>query len=104
RAVLPLLQPVLQRIFVELKQSFRKVLREGRDGQTLIEMSGPGAVIEGLDAAIARAVDAEILRPTGPMGEQGASETWADWASDRLLLHTPAEMADRRCRSLRRAA
>lgn len=104
RVVLPYLQPVLQRIFVELKQSFRKALREGRSGQTLIEMSGPGAVIEGLDSAIARALDAEVMRPTGASGEQGASEIWADWAGDRLLLHTPAEMAERRGRSLRRAA
>lgn len=104
RAALPYLQPVLQRIFVELKQSFRKALREGRDGQTLIEMSGPGAAIAGLDSAIARALDAEVTRPSGAVGEQGASEAWADCASDRLLLHTPAEMAERRGRSMRRAA
>ncbi|KAA0215995.1 MAG: hypothetical protein DYG94_09890 [Leptolyngbya sp. PLA3] len=104
RAVLPYLQPVLQRIFVELKQSFRKALREGQDGQVRIEVSGPGATIGGLDVAIARALDAEVVYLNGAMGEQGVSETWADWASDRLLLHTAAEMAERRGRVLRRAA
>ncbi|MCL4219886.1 MAG: hypothetical protein KJZ65_00815 [Phycisphaerales bacterium] len=104
RAVLPYLQPVLQRIFVELKQSFRKALREGADGQTRIEMSGPGAAIGGLDSSIARALEAEVQRVNGALGEQCALETWADWAGDRLLLHTPAEVAERRGRSLRRAA
>lgn len=48
RAVLPLLQPVLQRLIVETKQSVRFGLPTEAKDQATLRVSGPGSLISGL--------------------------------------------------------
>lgn len=51
-AALPLLQPVLQRLSVEAKQSLRFGLSEEERGVAVIRLIGPGAAVRGLSAAL----------------------------------------------------
>ncbi|MDQ7013733.1 MAG: hypothetical protein Q9O74_07535 [Planctomycetota bacterium] len=48
RAVLPLLQPVLQRLVIELKQSIRFGLTAEARGSAELELAGPGASVPGV--------------------------------------------------------
>ena len=52
RAVLPLIQPVLQRLVVELKQSIRFGLEPGARERVVLTVCGPGSHIVGLGASI----------------------------------------------------
>ena len=52
RAVLPLIQPVLQRLVVELKQSIRFGLEPGARDRVMLTVCGPGSHIVGLGASI----------------------------------------------------
>jgi hypothetical protein len=53
-AVLPVLQPLVQRIGVEIKQSLRFAIGADARGELVVTLIGPGASIPGCDAAIAR--------------------------------------------------
>jgi len=52
RDVLPLLQPALQRLMVEVRQSIRFGVHEEHHRDLTIELCGPGARIRGLDRVI----------------------------------------------------
>ncbi len=60
-AILPLLQPVIQRLTVEIKQSLRMVLRRNDTSAVRIELQGPGAQVHGLTDALMRTIDAEFI-------------------------------------------
>ncbi len=59
-AVLPLLQPVLQRLCVEIKQSLRMVLRRAGASMIHLQLRGPGASVPRLHEAVAQSIDAEL--------------------------------------------
>jgi len=58
-SVLPLLQPVLQRLCVEIKQSLRMVARRSGGAIARLELRGPGASVPRLRDAIAQSIDAD---------------------------------------------
>ena len=104
RAVMPLLQPVLQRFSVELKQSLRRVRRETQSGEVQVQLSGPGAAIQGIEDAVAGSMDIDLVRPTRADSSQSTTETWADSSTNHLVLRTVADEVERRGGILRRAA
>ncbi len=59
-SVLPLLQPVLQRLCVEIKQSLRMVLRRAGSSMVHLQLRGPGASVPRLHESIAQSIDAEL--------------------------------------------
>ncbi|MBL0921889.1 MAG: hypothetical protein IBJ10_07150, partial [Phycisphaerales bacterium] len=67
--VLPLIQPALQRLLVEIKQSLRFGLDESDRTELTIELLGPGAGVPGLGETIAAAVE----RPVVPGGRCAAT-------------------------------
>jgi len=90
RDVLPLMQPVLQRMAIEAKQT----LRFGLEGQEVhsIVASGPGSKLSGLSAMLSEFLDIDVVAPepldtskkdsAGPQGVR----TWARDAQGRLSL------------------
>lgn len=73
RDVLPILQPVLQRLAVEIKNTIRFGL-EGRDTDSLrVELTGPASAIPGLARVLSSLLDTEITAP----GNTDAAETTA---------------------------
>jgi Tfp pilus assembly PilM family ATPase len=54
-SLLPHLQPVLQRLSIEIKQSLRFGVPEGERAKVRLRLAGPGAAIPGLGDSIARA-------------------------------------------------
>jgi len=59
-SVLPLLQPVLQRLCVEVKQSLRMVVRRSGGAIARFDLRGPGASVPRLRDAIAQSIDADV--------------------------------------------
>lgn len=62
-AVLPVLQPVIQRFCVEIKQSLRMVLRRSGNAPVRIELRGPGARIPRVAEMLVPSIDAEFVVP-----------------------------------------
>jgi Tfp pilus assembly PilM family ATPase/Tfp pilus assembly protein PilN len=60
-AILPLIQPVIQRLCVEIKQSLRMVLRRAGGAQVQLQIRGPGSSVPRLPDTIAQFIDAEIV-------------------------------------------
>lgn len=88
--VLPLMQPVLQRMAIEAKQTLRFGL-EDHDVQAIV-ISGPGAELNGLSVMLSEFLDSDISNPSeaessaqGDAGPQGV-RTWARDASGRVSL------------------
>ncbi len=68
RDVLPLLQPVIQRFAVEIKNTIRFGL-EGRDPESLrVEMTGLAAEIPGITGVLSSQLDTEIIGQDPPEG------------------------------------
>ncbi|NNF43336.1 MAG: hypothetical protein HKN62_09860 [Phycisphaerales bacterium] len=63
--VIPLLQPVLQRFIVELRQSLRFGLSEGDRSNLSIRVTGPGASIPGLTDLIGKELGVETRADDG---------------------------------------
>lgn len=106
-AVLPLLQPVLQRCIVELKQSIRFGLPEAdRTGARLVP-AGPGSLVPNLAAVIAEQCGLTLADPqasvSGEALSAGSIEDYAAGALRGVDLLLPAEQADgRRLATIRR--
>ncbi len=75
-AILPLLQPTLQRLGIEVKQSLRFGLTESERNDTNVVILGHGRTIPNLRAAIQRHLAAADARPRNatPAGEAADSE------------------------------
>ncbi len=58
--ITPLLQPVLQRIAIEIKQTLRFGLPEGEAARASLTLSGPGAAIGGLTKVLAAQLDIPV--------------------------------------------
>ncbi|RMH14685.1 MAG: hypothetical protein D6695_00545 [Planctomycetota bacterium] len=104
RTVLPLLQPVLQRISVEVKQSFRRVARSRRLSEIPITLTGPGALIERLGQCLSNMVDMEVHAAATRSEVVSAEETWVASSRSSLVLRTTRHEAERAGSQLRRAA
>lgn len=66
--LLPLIQPVLQRLIVDVKQSIRFGLQDASRSSVQVELIGPSAATPGLSEALAAAID----RPVAPCAIAGA--------------------------------
>lgn len=86
--VLPLLQPVLQRLVVELKQSLRFGLSEVHRRGLRLSLCGPGAAVGGLASIIGDAVDAPVqVEPDdAARGAEGAFEFGLEGDAIRRVL------------------
>lgn len=70
RDVLPMLQPVIQRLAVEIKNTLRFGL-EGRDTESLhVELAGLASAMPGLASALSVNLDFEITASPGPHTDQ----------------------------------
>jgi len=108
-ALLPLLQPVLQRIGVELKQSLRFGLSEAERAGATLTLTGPGGSIPGLLKVLAEfcAIPASAETRGAAGAAEGAIATGsAGWTAlgraDVNLLPAPLQ-ATRVLRTMRRA-
>jgi hypothetical protein len=102
RSILPLIQPVLQRLYVELKQSFRLGGRQGKASGAVLHMYGEGAQIAGIADAIGESLNVEIDAPTGVAESFGPAALFASEGAAALKLTTSAaqvKAANRRVRS-----
>lgn len=71
-AVLPLLQPVLQRVAIEVKQSLRFGIEEAAKSPVRLVVIGPGATIPRLSEIVARQCGLETAATgPGPVGDAG---------------------------------
>ncbi|MDY7107209.1 MAG: hypothetical protein SYC29_01095 [Planctomycetota bacterium] len=103
--VIPLLQPVLQRFTVELRQSLRFGLNEEDRAELAIGVSGPGLSVPGLIEMIGEELNVVASRETAPReGGEAAAPSAADELDDALadrrfldqLNLLPREVARRR--------
>jgi len=77
--VLPLLQPVLQRLVVEIKQSLRFGLPEGDRARAALRIEGAGAAIPGLP---------QILTDETELTPDDSPRAPIDWTAERLRVTT----------------
>lgn len=98
--ILPLIQPVLQRYVVEIRQTLRFALGETDMSRIRLVLSGPGASIIGLDEVVESSMDIEVeLMPSCPRGEIDALVRHGEVEIDLA----PQKHVSRRCeRSLGR--
>lgn len=85
-SMLMLLQPVLQRLSIEIKQSLRFGVEAGERDKTLLEITGPGGRIPRLAEVIAKQCGSrapERLLARDP----GVSGTSATWLETPLAVH-----------------
>ena len=61
RRVMPLLQPVLQRYYIEIKQTIRFGIPELTSQSRSLRLTGPGAAIKGLPDPISQSIDSDVL-------------------------------------------
>jgi len=103
--IIPLLQPVLQRFVVELRQSIRFGVDEQSRGHLQIKVVGPGASLQGLPGLLGKELDVQIdvdersveydwRRPGGRASELAVA--LKDRAFVRLLNLLPREVSHRR--------
>lgn len=108
-AVLPIIQPALQRIAIETRQSLRFGLAESERSSVRLRIDGPGACVPGLGEWIANQcglglVDAPVER--GRLDSSAHSGAIAAFAAhaDLVPLLVPARMAARRAHGRARVA
>jgi len=110
--VIPLLQPVLQRFIVELRQSLRFGVREEDRGGVTISVTGPGSCIPGLAKLIGEELELEATADEayrgydwsqpGDAGSELAEVLKSSGLLDRLNLQPRALARRRRTGRLRR--
>lgn len=87
--VLPLLQPVLQRLIVELKQSLRFGLTEAQRRELRLSLCGPGAAVRGLASIIGDAVEAPVQTQQGASVRAAESDFDFGLSGDAILRVLP---------------
>ncbi|MEK6703299.1 MAG: hypothetical protein AABZ53_13630 [Planctomycetota bacterium] len=70
--IAPLLQPVLQRLAIEIKQTLRFGLPEGEAARVSLVLAGPGAAIHGLAEVLGAQIDISAA-PIAPQHAHGAT-------------------------------
>ena len=109
-SLLPHLQPVLQRLTIEIKQSLRFGVAEEDRSKVVLRVAGPGAAVPGLCEAIARAAgfpyepDAELERSADALDSSTGGLIAARACPSLVLALAPAEVRSaRHTRRSRRA-
>lgn len=74
-SLLPHLQPVLQRLSIEIKQSLRFGVAEGDRTKVRLRLAGPGAAVPGLGESIARAAGFPFDAPSEAHAPDGADSS-----------------------------
>ncbi len=64
-AALPLIQPVLQRFGVEVRQTLRFAMDEAAQARATLVLEGPGALVPGLDGAISSQLELVVEKSSG---------------------------------------
>ncbi len=87
-SVLPLMNPVLQRFSVEVKQSLRFGLSDKERANVLLTVDGPGAGLPGVDGALAQLCGITVNPPKAkpPSGNRSSATV----GNIDALIHTPA--------------
>lgn len=99
--VLPLLQPALQRLTLEIKQSLRFGLGDDARAGAPLHLAGPGARLANLSERLAQACGTAVVAPpVGPRGEPmsvecGPLHAALQGAADRINL-LPGRAVERR--------
>ncbi len=104
RLVLPALQPVLQRLAVELKQTLRFGLPEGRKAPRRTRLCGPGAGIARLDEFLSNALSADVVAGAAADGEPPTAAQRFAVRRLPLLIRPTAVQDEAASRRLRAAA
>lgn len=89
RDVLPMLQPVIQRMAVEIKNTLRFGLTSRETDGRRVELSGMASRIPGLAPAIAVHLDYEIVVAPCPEGPDANAPAYADTLRTAGRDHTP---------------
>jgi hypothetical protein len=90
-AVLPVLQPVVQRFCVEVKQSLRMVLRRSGTVPVQVELRGPGALVPNMAEVFVNSIDAEFVPPPSGDGDRSLDVLLREsWWHDLALTSTAA--------------
>lgn len=89
-AALPLIQPVLQRFGVEVRQTLRFAMDEATQARATLVLEGPGALVPALDGAISSQLELAVEKSSGwcDAGECGDPER-----AGLLLTGLPATSA-----------
>ncbi|MBX3406408.1 MAG: hypothetical protein KF869_06565 [Phycisphaeraceae bacterium] len=108
-AVLPIIQPALQRITIETKQSLRFGLAEQERATVRLKIDGPGATVRGLGDWISRQCGLSLADgPPESAGLESSSRSGAIAAfiahSDLVPLVLPRRLAQRRTHRRARVA
>jgi hypothetical protein len=99
RALLPIMQPVLQRMAVEIKQSLRFEVGVGDREEACLVVCGPGACCPGLREALCRFVGLDARKGVGRGSSREAGECGAMLhAGLELPFLLPAMQVERRVR------
>jgi len=107
-SVLPLMNPVLQRFSIEIKQSLRFGLSDKQRSAVALTLDGPGAALPRIDAALAQLCAVPVAPAQAPRtGERGSSTDGniaaviADPAPTLSLLPATMQQAQIRTRARR---
>ncbi|MBL8744832.1 MAG: hypothetical protein JNK58_00595 [Phycisphaerae bacterium] len=109
-AILPLLQPSLQRLGIEVKQTLRFGLSESERNETVLCVRGHGGALPGLQAAMQRHLSASdahpnpttVSEPAGPeaLKEHGSSDVGCIAEFARIAWDVPLLLPFARAKSL----
>lgn len=102
-AVLPVLQPVLQRFGIEIKQSLRMVMRRSGTSAVHVELRGPGSKIPLLPDVFAQAVEVDFQVAEDPAGANSLELMLCQSGWQDLALTSTAAVAEASSRRFRRA-
>ncbi|HYD00967.1 MAG TPA: hypothetical protein VEB22_07040 [Phycisphaerales bacterium] len=88
-SVLPLMNPVLQRFSVEVKQSLRFGLTDKQRAGVTLAVDGPGAALPRIDAALAQLCSVTVTPPPSqpPVNDRCSATT----GNIHAVIHAPAQ-------------
>jgi hypothetical protein len=89
-SVLPLMNPVLQRFSVEIKQSLRFGLSDKQRPNVRLTVDGPGAGLPRIDAALAQLCSISVAPPSAAPQSSGAERCSATVGNIYAVINTPA--------------
>lgn len=94
-AVLPALQPVLQRMCVEIKQSLRFGLSDEERSAMSIVLAGPGSAVNRLAEVLDGQSGTKVVKAEGAGAKAGAHVNWPDRLSLRPLAQQHVQRINR---------
>lgn len=94
--LLPLIQPILQRMLMEIRQTLRFGLSEQSRSSLKIIVTGPGSAIRGLDATIAEGLEADVQKATCSTDATARADVEHSSVNPSILNIEPPSIASRR--------